>query len=62
MGVEWWDLFAGLAAVIVVSAGMLFVRRSVSGSGMRDFLGITVAFLFLAWLTMAMIVGEYALG
>ncbi len=51
-----------LVITVVVSAGLLAIRSRFTGSAMRDFLGITAAFIILSFVTFQMIVGEYALG
>lgn len=56
-----WAIEA-LVAVVVACAVLIWVRGRVSGSGLRDFLGITATFLVLVWVAFAMIVGEHLLG
>ena len=59
---SWTILLVGLGLTVVLSAALLVWRRRVVAPGLRDFLGISVAFVLLSFFTLAMIVGEYALG
>ncbi len=51
-----------LVVTVVISAAIYFVRRGIQSQAWRDFLGIAMAFVVLALATLAMIVGEHALG
>lgn len=59
---SWTILIVGTIITVVLGAALLVWRGRTEGPGLRDFLGISAAFVVLCWFTLAMIIGEYALG
>ena len=51
-----------LVVTVVIAGALLALRSRLTAPSWRDFIGITAAFVVLAFLTFQMIVAEYALG
>lgn len=53
------NLAISAAVTAVIVAPLYLVRKRLTSSGWRDFIGITMVFVVLVWATLAMILGEH---